>query len=95
MGCQVATHDMRGASNGIASGQEGGYLKLVFEDGTDRVVGAQMVSYRAAELIQLVELAIRDRTTAGTLAAQLSIHPSHGERLIKAAGHDHHNVCEV
>ena len=95
LGCHVATHDMAGASNGVATGEEGGYLKLVFEEGTERLLGAQMVSYRAAELIQLVSLAIRERTTAGTLAAQLSIHPSHGERLIKVAGHDYHDVCEV
>lgn len=62
--------------NGVATGEEGGYLKLVFEGGTERLLGAQMVSYRAAELIQLVSLAIRERTTAGTLAAQLSIHPA-------------------
>jgi pyruvate/2-oxoglutarate dehydrogenase complex dihydrolipoamide dehydrogenase (E3) component len=86
---------MRGASNGVATGEEGGYLKLVFEAGTERLLGAQMVSYRAAELIQLVSLAIRERTTEGTLAAQLSIHPSHGERLIKVAAHDYHDVCEV
>jgi pyruvate/2-oxoglutarate dehydrogenase complex dihydrolipoamide dehydrogenase (E3) component len=54
-----------------------------------------MVSYRAAELIQLTTLAIRERATAGMLAAQLSIHPSHGERLIRAAAHDSHDVCEV
>jgi dihydrolipoamide dehydrogenase len=94
-GCQVATHDMRGASNGVATGEDGGYVKLVFEAGTERLLGAQMVSYRAAELIQLVALAIRERTTAGTLASLLSIHPSHGERLIKAAGHDYHDVCQV
>jgi dihydrolipoamide dehydrogenase len=94
-GCRVSTHDMCGASNGVASGEDGGYLKLVFEEGTERLVGAQIVSYRAAELIQLTTLAIRERTTAGTLAAQLSIHPSHGERLIKVAGHDYHDVCEV
>lgn len=29
------------------------------------------------------------------LAAQLSIHPSHGERLIKVAGQDYYDVCEV
>lgn len=95
VGCHVATHDMRGASNGVATGEEGGYLKLVFEGGTERLLGAQIVSYRAAELIQLVSLAIEERTTAGTLAAQLSIHPSHGERLIKAAGHDYRDACEV
>jgi hypothetical protein len=40
-------------------------------------------------------LAIQERTTAGTRGAQLSIHPSHGEWLIKAAERDDQNVCEV
>jgi len=93
--CHVATHDMRGASNGVASGEDAGYLKLVFEGGTERLLGVQMVSYRAAELIQLAALAVREGATAGRLAAQLSVHPSHGERLIKVAGHDHHDVCEM
>lgn len=35
-GRHVATHDMRGASNGVATGEEAGYLKLVFEGGTER-----------------------------------------------------------
>src|SRR5438093_624590 len=31
---------------------------------------------------------------AQLLSSQLSIHPSHGERLIKIFGHDAHEVCE-
>ena len=92
--CHVARHDMKGASNGRATGEEGGYLKLVFDGATERVLGVQMVSYAAAELIQLAALAIRTGADARMLASQLSIHPSHGERLIKIFGHDHHEVCE-
>ncbi len=54
----------------------------------------QMVSYAAAELIQLAALAIRTGADARLLSSQLSIHPSHGERLIKIFGHDHHEICE-
>lgn len=86
----VACHDMRGASNGVASG----YLKLVFDGSTQRLLGAQMVSYAAAELIQLCALAIRTGMPAHTVAAQLSIHPSHGERLLKAFGADLREHCE-
>jgi pyruvate/2-oxoglutarate dehydrogenase complex dihydrolipoamide dehydrogenase (E3) component len=93
--CHVSTHDMRGASNGVATGEDAGYLKLVFEAGTERIVGVQMVSYAATELIQLAALAIRQRATADALARQLSVHPSHAERLLKVAAHDHHDVCEV
>ncbi len=107
--CHVATHDLRGASNGRATGEDDGYLKLVFDAiherllgvqmvnyaAQERLLGAQMVSYAGAELIQLAALAIRTGATASVLAAQLSVHPSHAERFIKIAAHDHHEICEV
>lgn len=93
--CHVTTHDMRGSSNGRATGEDDGYLKLVFDGADERLLGVQMVSHAAAELVQMAALAIRARVTAPALAAQLSIHPSHGERFIKVAGHDHHDVCEI
>jgi pyruvate/2-oxoglutarate dehydrogenase complex dihydrolipoamide dehydrogenase (E3) component len=93
--CHVSTHDMKGASNGRATGEDAGFLKLVFEGETERLLGVQMVSYAAAELIQLGSLAIRTGATAAQMSNLLSIHPSHGERFLKVAGHDHHEVCEV
>lgn len=92
--CHVTTHDVRGASNGRATGEDAGYLKLVFDGATEKLLGVQMVSYAAAELIQLAALAIRTGDDAGFLSSQLSIHPSHGERLIKMFGHEYHDVCE-
>jgi len=93
--CHVARHDLRGASNGRATGEDAGYLKLVFDAATEKVLGVQMVSYAAAELIQLAALAIRTGADAHLLGGQLSVHPSHGERLLKIFGHDHHEVCEA
>lgn len=93
--CHVSTHDMRGASNGVATGEDAGYLKLVFEGRTERLLGVQMVAYAAGELIQLATVAIRAGATADLLASQLSIHPSQAERFIKVAAHDYHDVCEV
>jgi pyruvate/2-oxoglutarate dehydrogenase complex dihydrolipoamide dehydrogenase (E3) component len=91
----VSRHDVRGASNGRATGEDGGYLKLVFDSTVRRLLGVQMVSYAAAELIQFCALAIRSGVTADRVAAQLSVHPSHGERLIKSFGPDLLEVCEV
>jgi pyruvate/2-oxoglutarate dehydrogenase complex dihydrolipoamide dehydrogenase (E3) component len=93
--CHVATQDLRGASNGRATGEDDGYLKLVFDAAEERLLGAQMVSYAGAELIQMAALAIRNGVTASALAAQLSVHPSHAERFIKIAAHSHHEICEV
>ena len=93
--CHVATHDLRGSSNGRATDEDDGYLKLVFDAAQERLLGAQMVSYAGAELIQMAALAVRTGATASVLAAQLSVHPSHAERFIKIASHDHHEICEV
>jgi pyruvate/2-oxoglutarate dehydrogenase complex dihydrolipoamide dehydrogenase (E3) component len=93
--CHVATHDMRGASIGRATGEDDGYLKLVFDAIHERLLGVQMVSYAAAELIQTAAMAIGSGLTAKVLAAQLSVHPSQTERFIKIAAHDHHELCEV
>ncbi|HEU4438743.1 MAG TPA: hypothetical protein VFT36_05805, partial [Methylomirabilota bacterium] len=87
----VARHDARGSSNSVASGEEGGYFKLVLDQDTQRLVGAQMVSPAAAELIQLCALAIRSRVPASLVASQLSVHPSHGERLLRAFGPEPHS----
>ncbi len=66
--CHVATHDLRGASNGRATGEDDGYLKLVFDAAQERLLGVQMVSYAGAELIQMAALAIRTGVTASVLA---------------------------
>jgi pyruvate/2-oxoglutarate dehydrogenase complex dihydrolipoamide dehydrogenase (E3) component len=84
-----------GASTGRAIGEDDGYLKLVFDAAQERLLGAQMVSYAGAELIQMATLAIRNGVTASALAAQLSVRPSHAERIFKIAAHDHHEICEV
>jgi pyruvate/2-oxoglutarate dehydrogenase complex dihydrolipoamide dehydrogenase (E3) component len=83
-----------GASNGRATGEDAGYLKLVFDGRGEKLLGAQLVSFAAAELIQLAAVAMRTGADAHALARQLSVHPSHGERLIKILGHDHHEICE-
>jgi pyruvate/2-oxoglutarate dehydrogenase complex dihydrolipoamide dehydrogenase (E3) component len=93
--CHVSTHDMRGASNGVATGEDAGYLKLVFDGPTERLLGVQMVSYAAGELIQLAAVAIRAGATAALLASQLAVHPSQAERFFKVAAHDYHDVCAV
>ena len=93
--CHVSKQDTRGASSGVATGEDAGFFKLVFEAGTERLLGVQMVSFGAAELIQLAAAAIRAGATAAWLAAQISVHPTHAERLIKISAHDYHDICEV
>ncbi len=48
-----------------------GFIKLVVEAGTGRLLGAQAVAAQAGELIQTAALAIRNRMTVNDLAGQL------------------------
>lgn len=93
--CHETMRDLHGSSNGRATGEDDGYLKLVFDPDSERLLGVQMVSHAGAELIQLAALALRTNATASLLAAQLSVHPSHAERFIKFTAHEYHEVCEV
>jgi pyruvate/2-oxoglutarate dehydrogenase complex dihydrolipoamide dehydrogenase (E3) component len=90
----VGRHDARGASNSVATGDEADYFKLVFDQDTQRLIGAEIVSSAAAELIQLCALAVRSRVPAGLVAGQLSVHPSHGERLLRAFGPGPHGMAQ-
>ncbi|MBI2320423.1 MAG: mercury(II) reductase [Betaproteobacteria bacterium] len=48
-----------------------GFIKLVAEQGTGRLVGAQILSAEAGEMIQSAALAIRNRMTVNEIAEQL------------------------
>jgi mercuric reductase len=48
-----------------------GFVKMVADAGTGRLLGVQMVAGEAGEAIQAAALAIRNRMTVGELAAQL------------------------
>ena len=82
----VARHDARGSSHSVTTGEDAGYFKLVFDQDSQRLVGAQMVSPAAEELIQLCALAIRSRVPASLVETQISVHPSRTDHLIRAFG---------
>jgi hypothetical protein len=48
-----------------------GFIKLVIEEGSGRLIGVQAVAPEAGELIQTAALAIRNRMTVQELADQL------------------------
>lgn len=62
-----------------------GFIKLVTEAGTDRLIGVQAVAPEAGELIQTAALAIRARMTVQELADQLFPHLTMVEGLKLAA----------
>lgn len=62
-----------------------GFIKLVFDNGTQRLLGAQIAGLDAAQVIAPLALAVEEETTAITLTSMVFPHPMITEGINKAA----------
>ncbi|MDO4897921.1 MAG: FAD-dependent oxidoreductase [Rothia sp. (in: high G+C Gram-positive bacteria)] len=67
-------------------GNPAGIMKFVIDAETDQILGAQLLSVDAQELINLVALAMRTGTTATELKNGIYTHPSSTEALNEVLG---------
>jgi len=58
------------------------FMKLLVDGGTDRVVGCHIVGPGAAEMIQLVGIAIKMGATKADFDATMAVHPTAAEELV-------------
>jgi len=58
------------------------FMKLVVDGLTDRVVGCHIVGPDAAELIQLVGIAVKMKATKADFDATMAVHPTAAEELV-------------
>jgi glutathione reductase (NADPH) len=57
-------------------------MKLVVEATSDRVVGCHIVGDGAAEMIQLVAVAVKMKATKADFDATMALHPTAAEELV-------------
>jgi len=69
----------------LAIGEDVGYVQIVVEEGTDKVLGAQIVGPHATDLIAEVTLAIRWGLTAEQIGTTIHAHPTLSESIMEAA----------
>jgi mercuric reductase len=65
------TLDLENVPRALANFDTRGFIKLVAEKGSGRLIGAQILAPEAGEMIQTAVLAIRNRMTVDELAGQL------------------------
>jgi glutathione reductase (NADPH) len=58
------------------------FMKIVVDGLTDRVVGCHIVGPDAAELIQVIGIAVRMRATKADFDATMAVHPTAAEELV-------------
>ena len=63
--------DMEYVPRALANFETDGFIKLVVEKATGRIIGAQILAHEGGEIIQSVALAMRNNMTAAELADQL------------------------
>ena len=63
--------DMENVPRALANFETDGFIKLVVEKATGRLIGAQILAHEGGELIQSAALTIRNRMTVTDLAEQL------------------------
>ena len=71
----------------LGEGESDGFVQMVAEKGTGRIVGCQIVGPHAVEIIHEVGLAMRHDVTAAGLAETIHAHPTVSE-VIKMAAAD-------
>jgi len=83
--CRVARTNFRAIGKAVAMGERDGLAKIVAEQETGRVLGAQIIGPHATDLVAEAALAIETGVTAGQLAETIHAHPTLSESLLEAA----------
>ncbi len=69
----------------LIEGAGSGYVKLVTDSETGRILGGQLVCPRAADMVGELAVAVQRRMTAAELASVIHAHPTFGEMIYGAA----------
>lgn len=69
----------------VISREERGFIKLVAEAGSGRIIGAQLMCARATDMAGALALAVAKGLTAADLASVILPHPTYSEGIAEAA----------
>ena len=76
-------------------GEEDGFVRLVVDEETDQVIGAQIIGPHATELIAEAASFIKWGLTAEQISATIHAHPTLAESIMEAAENVHGKAIHV
>ncbi len=74
--------DFRPLKATVSGSPERAIMKLIVDGATDRIVGAHILAHEAAEMIQLVAVAMTMGATKADFDATIAVHPTAAEELV-------------
>ncbi|MBI5639643.1 MAG: dihydrolipoyl dehydrogenase [Nitrospirae bacterium] len=78
-----------------AMGDIAGFVKIISEETTDRILGGHIVGAHASDLIHEIALAVRNGLTTRELAGTIHAHPTLAEGIMEAAEDLHGEAIHV
>ncbi|MDR2458920.1 MAG: dihydrolipoyl dehydrogenase [Holosporales bacterium] len=81
---KVGRSNFRGNGKAVATGEPGGFVKVIFGERYGDLLGAHMVGYEVTELLPIFSLAISAELTSSELMAAIFPHPTMSECLQEA-----------
>ncbi|MBU1944071.1 MAG: dihydrolipoyl dehydrogenase [Actinobacteria bacterium] len=79
----------------MAMGEDYGFVQLVIDEKTDKLLGAQIMGPHASDLIHEVAVAMQQGATAMDIATTIHAHPSLPEAIMEAAEAAHGKAIHV
>jgi dihydrolipoamide dehydrogenase len=83
----VGEFPLRSNGRALTTGNAEGFVKLVADADTERVLGGQIVGPEASELIAEITLAVEQGLTLEDVAGTIHTHPTLSESVMEAAEH--------
>ncbi len=84
--------DFRFNGRAAAAGEHEGWVKLVYEIGSEKLLGCQIIGPRATELINEAVMALNHHYSLAQLVNAVRAHPTFAEALPEAASQARHDV---
>ncbi len=92
MAIETGKFYFRGLGKALASNETEGFVKIIADKETDRILGAQCAGPHATDLISEMVIAIREELTVAELGNTVHAHPTFAEVWMEAA-HALHKAC--
>ncbi len=91
----TGTFPFRGLGKAHAMGEIAGFVKLVADAGSDKLLGAHIVGPHASDLVHECAVAIRNGLTVKQIAQTIHAHPTLSEGILEAAEDVHGEAIHV
>jgi dihydrolipoamide dehydrogenase len=75
----------KGSAKALAANETDGFVQIVSDPGTDKILGAQIIGAHATELIHIFSIALKKEMTVKELSEVMFAHPTLSEVIKDAA----------